>query len=287
LPTHSRPNPLGRAAEREYLEIRSNCFEVPGVVTGIQKPNPVGRPWHQRIAGPAILLGLLALGALAAAPLGWRAGWWQLGFSLELMALAVLLSLLGAALAAIALFFARGTRGLWQRLLLIGVLLLGAGFIAAPARLWLRHAPAIHDITTDTQNPPAIMAARAARAAEHAAPEDYAGPALSDLQKRAYPDIAPLLLPLPPLQAFERALATARAMPRWTILASDPASGRIEASATSFWFGFVDDVVIRVSRANEGSRVDMRSLSRQGKGDLGVNAARIRAYMAALRQAAE
>jgi uncharacterized protein (DUF1499 family) len=107
------------------------------------------------------------------------------------------------------------------------------------------------------------------------------------VQKQAYPDIAPLLLPMPPSQAYDRALATARAMPRWTVLASDPPSGRIEASATSLWFGFVDDVVIRVSAAEGGSRIDMRSLSRQGKGDLGVNAARIRAYMQALRQTAQ
>ena len=61
---------------------------------------------------------------------------------------------------------------------------------------------------------------------------------------------------------------------------------RIEASQSSFWFGFVDDVVIRVQPAGAGSRVDMRSLSRQGVGDLGVNARRVRAYMAALKQAA-
>ena len=68
--------------------------------------------------------------------------------------------------------------------------------------------------------------------------------------------------------------------------ASDPQAGRIEASQASFWFGFVDDIVIRVGAAGAGSRVDMRSLSRQGRGDLGVNAKRIRAYMAALKQAA-
>ncbi len=75
-------------------------------------------------------------------------------------------------------------------------------------------------------------------------------------------------------------------MPGWTIVASDPATGRIEASQTSRWFGFTDDIVIRVAAHGTGSRIDMRSLSRQGRSDFGVNAARIRAYMRALKQRA-
>jgi uncharacterized protein (DUF1499 family) len=194
---------------------------------------------------------------------------------------------MAALLAAFALLLARDGLGFWRRLMLIAALLFGIGFVAVPVKLRLDHAPGIHDITTDTDNPPALLAARAARAAEHAAPDAYAGTALAAIQKQAYPDIGPLLLPLAPARAFERALVTARDMPRWTILASDPANGRIEASATSFWFGFTDDIVIRVSAADTGSRIDMRSLSRQGKGDLGVNAARIRAYMRALKHAAQ
>ena len=73
-------------------------------------------------------------------------------------------------------------------------------------------------------------------------------------------------------------------MPGWSIVAADPATGRIEASQTSRWFGFTDDIVIRISGHGSGSGVDMRSLSRQGRSDFGVNAARIRAYMSALRK---
>ena len=96
------------------------------------------------------------------------------------------------------------------------------------------------------------------------------------------PEFRPVLLALPQEPAFALALETAKAMPGWRITASDPATGRIEARQASFWFGFVDDIVIRVAGAGAGSRVDMRSLSRQGIGDLGVNARRVRAYMAAL-----
>jgi uncharacterized protein (DUF1499 family) len=67
------------------------------------------------------------------------------------------------------------------------------------------------------------------------------------------------------------------------VVAADPAAGRIEATATTFWFGFVDDVVVRVRpAAGGGSRIDVRSVSRVGKSDVGANAKRIRAYRAAL-----
>lgn len=250
------------------------------------EPDDPRRRRRARLASAAVLLAVLALLALGAAPLGWRAGWWGLALSFELLAAAGLLGLAGGILAAVVLALA--PRGLgWRRYLLLGgAVLLGAWFIVTPLELWLRHAPAIHDISTDVENPPAIVAALPALRAERAASAAYAGPALAAVQRSAYPDIAPLFLPLDRAKAFALALATARSMPRWRILASDPATGRIEASATSFWFGFTDDVVIRVEAAGQGSRVDMRSVSRQGRGDLGVNARRIRRYLAALRRAA-
>ena len=73
-------------------------------------------------------------------------------------------------------------------------------------------------------------------------------------------------------------------MPGSTIVASDVDAGRIEASQQSRWFRFTDDIVIRVVGDEPGSRIDMRSTSRQGLSDYGVNAARIRAYMSALRE---
>ena len=76
----------------------------------------------------------------------------------------------------------------------------------------------------------------------------------------------------------------AKSMPGWTIVASDLDAGRIEASQQSRWFRFTDDIVIRVVGAEAGSRIDMRSTSRQGLSDYGVNAARIRDYMSALRE---
>jgi uncharacterized protein (DUF1499 family) len=68
----------------------------------------------------------------------------------------------------------------------------------------------------------------------------------------------------------------------WEIVAADAAAGRIEATDTTFWFGFKDDVVIRVEADGAGSRIDVRSVSRVGVGDVGANARRIRAYLRAL-----
>jgi uncharacterized protein (DUF1499 family) len=133
-------------------------------------------------------------------------------------------------------------------------------------------------------NPPTFSAVLAARKAEDAGGVDYDDPQLAVLQKSAYPDVAPLKTALPVAKAFDEALAAAKSMPGWTIVAFDPAAGRIEASQQSRWFRFTDDIVIRVAGDEVGSRIDMRSTSRQGRSDFGVNAARIRAYMGALRQ---
>jgi len=146
--------------------------------------------------------------------------------------------------------------------------------------------PPIHDITTDPDNPPAFAAVVAARTADGGNPVVYEGAKIVEQQRQAYPDIVPLSLALPPDAAFNRALAAAQRM-GWTIVAHDDKAGRIEASDRSRWFGFTDDIVIRVTQSGSGSRVDVRSSARLGRSDFGVNAARIRAYLGALRAAAE
>ncbi len=106
----------------------------------------------------------------------------------------------------------------------------------------------------------------------------------NEQQKAAYPDIVPMTLTMLAAKAFGLAVTTAKAMPGWHIIAVDPQAGRIEATQASFWFGFVDDIIIRVEPTGSGSRIDMRSHARRGRGDLGVNAARIRRYMPALKR---
>jgi uncharacterized protein (DUF1499 family) len=111
---------------------------------------------------------------------------------------------------------------------------------------------------------------------------EYAGEKIAREQKAAYPDIQPLMLSEPPAAVFERALAAARSM-GWEIVAAVPAAGRIEATATTRWFRFKDDIIVRVTTQPAGSRIDVRSKSRLGRSDLGTNARRIRTYMRTIR----
>ena len=123
-----------------------------------------------------------------------------------------------------------------------------------------------------------------ARTAERASSVDDRDPHLAQLQKAAYPDVAPFITSLPLASAFNEALEVAKSMPGWTVVASNLEAGHIEASQQSRWFRFTDDIVIRITRDGAGTRIDMRSTSRQGRSDYGVNAAHIRGYMAALRR---
>jgi len=144
---------------------------------------------------------------------------------------------------------------------------------------WLRTAqlmPMIHDISTDTVNPPRFKAIMPLR--KNAENSLNYGPGVAMQQKAAYPDVRPLQLPLSSAKTFDRALVLAKSM-GWKIVDSNAREGRIEAMATTFWFGFTDDVIVRVSAAPQGSRVDVRSVSRVGLSDVGTNAKRVRAYL--------
>ena len=143
--------------------------------------------------------------------------------------------------------------------------------------------PSIHDITTDPDDPPAFMALLGRRAGRWVSPPEYDGPKAAAEQRRAYPDIQPLILNAPLTQAFEAAAAAARAM-GWETVEADRAAGRIEAIATTRLMRFKDDVVVRLRGDVGGVRVDVRSKSRVGRGDLGTNARRIRRFLAALIQ---
>ena len=140
--------------------------------------------------------------------------------------------------------------------------------------------PLIHDITTDTTDPPRFSVLAALRAKTPNGTE-YGGPAVAAAQAAAYPDIKPVLLAVRPATAFERAFAAARGM-GWTIAAADPAAGIIEATDTTRWLRFKDDIVIRVRPSDSGSRIDARSVSRVGRGDFGANAKRIRQFLSRL-----
>ena len=243
--------------------------------------------WLQTGALLSLILAMLALLLLALAPVGWRAGWWHFRFAFTWLMTASGVTAAAAVIVSLAVLLL-GWSGLSAggSAMVVISLVLGAVLAYVPwhyDRL-RKKVPRIHDITTDVENPPEFTAVLPARSAENAATAIYAGPELARMQKSAYSDVAPLDSALSAAKAFDLALSVASSMPGWHSVASDPASGRIEASQTSRWFRFTDDVVIRVTAHGSGSRVDMRSLSRQGRSDFGVNAARIRRYLAALRR---
>jgi len=156
----------------------------------------------------------------------------------------------------------------------IVALVVALGVLYAPLEFQrrARAVPPINDITTDTDNPPRYMTTE----------RRYPGPDFARQQRAAYPDIAPALLAVPPREAFGRALAVAEAM-GWEVVGRDPANGTIEAVDSTKWFGFKDDIAVRVEAAAQGSRIDVRSKSRVGRSDLGTNARRIRAYLQQLK----
>jgi uncharacterized protein (DUF1499 family) len=249
-----------------------------------------------RIACLIVVVGIVTM---VVAALGYRAGLVPLMLSLTaLLPLGLLIAAFGTIFClvlVIARLAARRQTGSgagigWP----LAGLVLGAVAFIVPLSLILgaRDAPQIHDITTDLDNPPAFVEAVAQRRATGASnPPEYVRlggrpPNRIDVpaaQRRAYPDIKPVILPgVAPEDAFERARAAVDEM-GWTLIAARQEDGRIEAYDQTFWFGFIDDVAIRVTPAGNGSRIDVRSLSRVGGGDAGTNAKRVRAYIAALK----
>lgn len=196
-----------------------------------------------------------------------------------------------AAAAAIALALATvvPTRpGERRRGFVAAVLALAIGVAAAwtPAQ-WLllaRAAPRINDVTTDSARPPAMVVTLQMRKGA-ANPAAYPGESAAALQRAAYPDVVPIVLPIAPAEAFKRVDQIALAL-GWDIVARAPAEGRLEAVDTTAWFGLQDDVVVRIrAEGTTGSRIDIRSKSRVGESDFGANARRIRLFTEKLRTA--
>ena len=232
---------------------------------------------------PWLATGLAVSAALvqASAGLGWRQGWWSLAASFEILRWTAYVAFPCLAVSAVGAVVAGWRRG-W-RLALIST----AGIAVSSAVLVVpldfnarRQLPPINDITTDTANPPAFI--KYPLSDKGAQSQTYAGAAFADQQTKAYPDLAPLGLKLDGLAALARAIDVANAA-GLSIVDVREEKGLVQATATTPWFGFTDDVVIRVSPMEGGSRIDIRSKSRVGRSDLGANAFRIRKLLAAFK----
>jgi uncharacterized protein (DUF1499 family) len=213
---------------------------------------------------------------------GYRLGLWGLGSAFTILRVSVYVAIIVAVIAVVGAILALIARH-WVSAVAAGfAILLAVGTAAVPLAMQRtgRSVPAIHDITTDTEHPPEFVALRAIR---EQSPNGlvYGGASVATAQKRAYPDLTSLRLPIPPDRAFALVEATAKSL-GWEVASAVPTEGRLEATDTTRWFGFKDDVVVRVAPAPEGSLVDIRSVSRVGRSDLGANARRVRAFVAAL-----
>jgi len=224
--------------------------------------------WLTRFA--YLLAALVLLFMLASGPL-FKLGWVGFGSIFQGLMLAV-----PAGVVAIVLLLT-GNNALLVMLLLAAVL-----FLPIQQAMVARSVPAIHDISTDLSDPPRFSAAMVVARNDASNPPEYAGAETAQKQQQAYPQIQSLRLTADSSEVFAQARKLVEAN-GWQLVQANPASGIIEASDTSWWFGFVDDVVIRVQQDGTDSIVDMRSKSRIGRSDIGANARRIDAFLQQLQ----
>jgi uncharacterized protein (DUF1499 family) len=238
-------------------------------------PSSSNYTYGMTIAG--VILAALALLSLLLSGPGTRWGWWDFKAGLALFAIAFLVGALALLVSGFAWWRTR------PNAVAAIAAIAGAVIVLLPLTqiAGARGKPRIHDISTDLADPPRFSAALPLRKGANPAP-DRIDDKTAAQQRAGYPDLATLDLPLPSDAAFAKVLDAAKSM-EWEIVSSRPADGILEATATTSWFGFRDDIVVRVRAAGEHSRVDARSTSRVGVGDAGKNADRIRKFVALLR----
>jgi uncharacterized protein (DUF1499 family) len=224
------------------------------------------------------LSGLCLLIELISGP-GTRFGLFGYRTGLKLFFMAGQAGLIVGIAALFVLIFAVYKRAPKKLLGLIAFAVLLSVAAGLPGRVFKAKAgevPRIHDITTDPDDPPKFVDIVRPPGTNSL---EYAGERIKEQQLAAYPDIKPATMAFDANAAFERALSVARSM-GWRIVADKREEGRLEATATTAFFGFKDDIVIRIRKVSDStSTVDIRSSSRVGLSDVGANAARIRAFL--------
>lgn len=230
-------------------------------------------------AALGVILAVVSALAAMSAGLGSSINWWNFKTGFTILRCSAYLAVAAGLVSAFGGVAASLRGGKTALLLAIAGFLLSVAVAGTAGSWWAtaKQVPVIHDITTDTENPPSFAVIPTIRQNAQN-PLDYGGPEVARLQHTFYPDIRPLILDIPMDKAYESALAAARFM-GWQIIFADKTQKRIEAVATTRWFHFKDDIVVRLSESDGQSRIDVRSVSRVGKSDIGTNARRIRAYL--------
>ena len=260
-----------------------------------RRPAPA---WARAYLTLTLILAFLPAVVILVGAVGTKLGWWSwrtgfvavmvkgpmgLGWAPALAALAIVAALVGLIISLWA--------GLWRRALtalVVGILTMGAFiYIGGQAK----KAPPIHDVATDWSQPmmfsEAVMKDRGPDANPVApnpvaAAGPFAGQKIADVNARTCPGAKPVMLAKAPADAYATAKA-ALVADGLKVVTDDAATGRLEAVATSFWYGFKDDVLVRVTPQTSGSRIDIRSVSRVGISDLGQNCKRITRLTAAMK----
>ena len=231
-----------------------------------------------RVAVIALLMAILTIVVVVMSSMGFRMEWWGYGSSLKILRAAVFGGVTAIVLSILGIFMTWPGRGRGGLVISIRALFIVGPTLVTP--LYWSYSksklPPIQDISTDLETPPDFWDAPTSRV--------YPGAAIAKQQLAAYPDILPVTFSSPMEQVFDQAVALVEER-GWNLVAAELDEGRIEATITTFWYGFKDDVVIRLTEVDAGVRVDMRSASRFGSGgDGGSNANRIRAFLVALRK---
>jgi hypothetical protein len=248
------------------------------------------KDWTRLVTNAAVLLGVGAVLAALVAALGSATGMWSFRSGLTALRYLFFAAAAGALLGLIGLVMARRRAKLMLANLLALVVALGFVLYLGNLVRIAKSVPAIHDVATDLDDLPQFtrLKIRAdnlenipdeGRAELKAlAPEDR----WKAIHRTHYGDLRTVRLPLPPQQAVRRAASLAGER-GWQVALVD--EDQVEATATSTFFRFKDDVVVRVRPApGGGSEIDMRSISRVGGSDVGMNAKRIRAFLADLQK---
>lgn len=244
---------------------------------------PAESPWWPKFFLFSAILSLLIL---ASGPFAYKYGAMELAPSL----ISILVALVGAVLVFVGGFVMavvasrRGMLAERNVILCAMILSIVPMLFVLPQMIKARSVPPIHDISTDTANPPEFVEVVKLRATAlndlNYAHGDMTAEETADLQQQAYPAVTTVMTDLAPPEAIAKA-AVLLAEQGLDIVSANPEQGIVEATATTFWFGFKDDVVVRAMASGEGTKLDVRSVSRVGQSDIGANAARIEKFLAA------
>lgn len=228
------------------------------------------------VAVAGLVLAVCGVAALATSIIGYRHGWWQVSSALNISEWAAYAAVSGFVVSMLGAVFSWSR--VRQRCFVISLFGLAVSLpVVGMAAQWeyaTRTYPPINDISTDIEDPPVFW--------DMPNPTVYPGAETAVFQRLAYPDLTPLNLKVAPDRVYALALALVKDK-GWEIAAVQPVEGRIEAVERSFFYGFKDEIVVRITPSDGGVRVDLRSRSRIGRIDRGVNAKRIRTFLAALK----